>query len=150
MDPLSITASSIAIITICAQVTSIFTRWMSNVRNIDDTINGLTKEVEILCTVLAAVNETFERPGIGNIIALNAEAQLWPCITGILDSCQGTLRKLKKTLHEVETEKENSSLVQRSAKHVRLGNRKELITSLLSQIHSHHEMLQMLLQCTNM
>jgi hypothetical protein len=35
-------------------------------------------------------------------------------------------------------------------KHIRLGKRKDLIAALLGEVHSYHEMLQMLLQCTNM
>jgi len=116
MDPLSITASSIAIITICFQVTNIVTKWASNVRNIDSTITKLAKEIQILCTVLAAIKETFERPGIGSIIALNSEAQLWPCVSDILHNCWVTLRKLWRTLRELDSEAESSNLVQKGMK----------------------------------
>jgi hypothetical protein len=149
MDPLSVTASSIAIITICSQVTSLVTRWISNIRNVDDTLSNLAKEVGTLSTVLATVGETFERPGLGPIIELNSEAQLWPCIADILENCRATLERLRNTLQKLDSDVESPNLVRKGVKHIRLGNQTELITTLLGQIHSYHGMLQMLLQCAN-
>lgn len=133
-------------------MTKIVTTWVSNVRSVDGTLNKLSKEVGILCTVLAAVKETFEQPALGAIIALialNAEAQLWPCMSEILDSCRGTLQKLRSILYELDSEVESANLVRKGVKHVRLGYRTELISALLGEVHSYHGMLQMLLQCTN-
>lgn len=150
MDPLSTTASSIAIVTICSQVTSIITRWVSNVRKADSTLDKLSKELVILCTVLAAVKKTFERPGLGAIITLNVDSQLWSSITSVLANCRHTLRKLRRTLRELDTELESANLVRKTLKHVRFGKRSELIAALLGEVHSYHGLLQMLLQCTNM
>lgn len=69
------------------------------------------KEVRILYTVLFAVRETFEWPGLNAIIKLNTEAQLLPCISDILGNYQRTLRKLRSTLYELDSKIESSNIV---------------------------------------
>ena len=76
------------------------------------------KEVIILCTVLSAVKETFEWPGLNAVIELNAEAQLLPCISDISSNYRRTLRKLRSTLHELDIGVESGNIVRKGAKHV--------------------------------
>ena len=96
-------------ITIFSQVASIITRLVSNVRNVDRTLDKLWNELVIFCTVLAAVKETFERLELGAIIALNVDSQLWSSITSVLANSRRTLRKLKMILRELDTELESAN-----------------------------------------
>jgi hypothetical protein len=149
MDPLSITASSAAVVTICTQVTTILNRWISGVHKIETTLGNLDREVAALSTTLESVSTTFQRPALVAIIKSDNEATLWSSIAGILKSCKLTMRRLRWILRDLDSRMGGGNIFRKALLYIRLGSKADDIAALLGQIQVYTGMLQMNVQCAS-
>ncbi len=150
MDPLSITASSVAVLTICTQVTHILTKWISSIKNVDNMLWMLDSEVVSLSAMLGSITETFQRPALVAIIESDHDARLWSSTAGILKSCRSSMRRLRTLLTDLDSTMESATVFKKAFKQFWLGQKTDDITALQREIQFHNALLQMNLQCAGM
>jgi len=148
MDPLSIVASSIAIVTICSQVTALISKLVSG-QHTDQLLQALYKEVGLFSTILNSVAAITKRPGL-ECIAENDGGDLWNTMTRILRSSKSTMRGLRKILRDVKEGIEAESLWRRSVAFLIFERKKNEIWDLLREIQSGKATLQIALQSANL
>lgn len=149
MDPLSITASSIAVVTVCSQVVSLVAKWTIGVREIDSTLKNLETEVIALSTVVTSVKETFERPELSAVVASHSETRLWQTLGGSLNTCKRSTRRLKRMLKDLNGGVENDGIWNRGTRLTRFKSKKDEIAEQLRSIQSYKATIQVALQCAS-
>jgi hypothetical protein len=150
MDPLSIIASSIAIVTICSQVTAILSKWIYGVQNVETTLGYLAREVAALSTTLKSISTIFQRSALIAIIEDESEAWLLSSIGGILKGCKLTMRRLRRIISDLDNTIGTGSIFRKILLHIRLGSKMDDVAALLRQIQACSGLLQMNMQCVSM
>jgi len=148
MDPLSVTASSIAIATICSQVITILSKWISG-RHADQILHTLNRELGLLSTTLTSITALSQRPDV--IFApAHEEDGFWNNVNLVLRSCKSTMRLLRRLLRDISAGIEAGSIWRRSIAHILFQGKKSDIAELLRDIQSSKATLQIALQCATM
>lgn len=93
MDPLSIVASTLAIVAFCDRVVSIFQEWKDARKVSDRKLSRFMEKVAALHSILTDTRRTFERPDLLAIIENDQRyGRVWPDIPGVLEGCKATMR----------------------------------------------------------
>src|SRR5438552_5615534 len=102
MDPLSLTVSVTALLTLCAQVGSLCTNYVSDVSDIDGTVATMRIEVSALSEVLTNIKSTLDSESFGNIrfevLQATSDENHWKCVNGVLHGCEEALTDFKTVL----------------------------------------------------
>ncbi|ERF69137.1 hypothetical protein EPUS_01093 [Endocarpon pusillum Z07020] len=146
MDPLSIVGAVASVSkTVYSASTTLYT-FVSETRNVDQTVIDLATEVDALNSALKEVEAVLKSPTI-----IDAEKrgsaednkQLWQTIYGALDECQITVVRIDSALDGVR--KKRSNWATQTFRQMKLNLGKDEIDSLRAQTHTHYSALKMAL-----
>ncbi|KAF3920597.1 Ankyrin-1 [Orbilia brochopaga] len=125
MDPLSISASVTALLTICFQITRSAVSFGAEISEIDETITDLFSELQELQTVTENIKSTLDSGALQTIeSATGHEAQHWRCVERVLEQCRSTISSLRRDLQAIEAARGSDKV---------LGRLRALFTSRLSE-----------------
>jgi len=140
-DPLSITGSVVALITVSVKVSILLKQFCDEVSGVDATLTGLLGDISNLQQVLESMKETFEQDEIkSNFHATGHTGNHWKNLARSLEDGVGTLQQLTTLL---ETVNKTTSFLDGPRKHIRLKSGIEQIAIYRDQIQSYHAALQL-------
>lgn len=149
MNPLSIAASSIALVTFCAQVVGILSQFIDQANRVDDTVKAFFDEISALSRVLSSISSSFTDPALSSRIALTGhEGQHWRDVLTSMEDCRRTLERLLKILGKVRSEEKGA--LRRTRKQFLLNVASGEIAVLRNQILLFTQTLQISLQMINL
>jgi len=145
MDPLSITASAIGIITFCSQTTKILAQLIDDNKNVDHTIKGFSDEVSHLSSVVQSISTSFQDPDIVSRISTTGhKGQHWRDVQKCLANAKTCLGRLTTILTTLKSSKKG--IPGRVVKQVRVSLASGEIALLRRQISSFTQTMQISLQ----
>ena len=108
MDPLSLTVSATALITVCVQVGSLCKNYIDEVVDIDNVVRDLGLEVSALSDILANFRATLESDAFTAArvdAAIGHEGEHWRGVDRVLAECKGTVTDLRSILEGASRER---------------------------------------------
>lgn len=140
-DPLSITASVLALITVSVKVTVLLKQFRDDVSGVDATLTGLLSDVSNLQQVLESMKETFDQDEIKlNLQTTGHAGNHWKNLARSLEDGGGTLRQLTTLLESVN---KTTSFLDGPRKQLRLKSAIDQIAVYRDQIQSYRAALQL-------
>jgi hypothetical protein len=145
MDPLSITAASVGLVTFCGQIIRILSQFVDDSKGVDNTVNGFSDEIAALARVLNSISISFRDPVVSSLTALTGhEGQHWRDVQRSLGDCHLSLDRLAKILEKLKADEKN--VFRRARKQFKLNMRSGEIACLRRQILSFTQTMQISLQ----
>lgn len=140
-DPLSITASVVALIQVSVQVTVLLKQFRDEVNVVDATLTGLLNDVDGFQRVLESMKETFEQDDIkSNLQVTGHVGSHWKNLSRSLDDGANTLRQLHTLLDGIN---KKTSILDAPRKQLRLKSAVDQIGVYREQIQSYRAALQL-------
>ncbi|KAK6537443.1 hypothetical protein TWF694_011629 [Orbilia ellipsospora] len=147
MDPLSISASVTALLTICLQITKSAASFTIAISDIDETIADLFSEIEELQTVTENIKSTLDSGAIRAVQSSTGhEAQHWRCVERVLEQCRSTVLSLHKDLTALEAARGSNKLLGRLQAHFKSLFSEKRIKGYYNKIASSKDTLQISFQ----
>lgn len=147
MDPISIAcAVGAATKTVSSAIIRIHV-FFGDVKEVDDTIQGLLAELTGLESSLDAIKHGLCDPALSkteNIAEKQRSNPVFKALKGNLDSCQATLDRFNSTVNGLNTA--GTSIASRAGRQVRLDWNKDQIATWRSQLQTHTGALNLALQ----
>src|SRR5204863_9854361 len=98
MDPLSITAASVGLVTFCHQIIETLSQFVDDSKRVDDTVKVFSDEIAALAQVLNSMSISFRDPAVSSLTALTGhEGRHWRDVQRSLDNCRFSLEKLQRS-----------------------------------------------------
>jgi hypothetical protein len=133
MDPASSIVTLVGAAVATAKIISQLKSFISDVRGIDETVQGFLSEINSLNTVLESIKDSF--PKVQQLLAQSDQVKrLWASVIQTGEGCNLAVGKLHRVLRRYEKSTTNaySALV----KHLKLGGQENEILELRRQITS--------------
>lgn len=141
VDPLSITASIVALIQVSLQVTVLIKEFRNEVSGVEATLAGLLSDVDGFQRVLESMKETIDENEINtNLHATGHVGNHWKNLARSLNDGADALRKLQVLLYSVN---KKTSVLDAHRKQIRLKSATGQISRYREQIQSSHSALQL-------
>lgn len=145
MDPLSITAAAVSIVTFCSQTTTILAQLIDDNKNVDHTIKGFSDEVTHLSNVVESIGTNFQDPSIAlRTSSTGHEGQHWRDVQKCFADAKRCLERLTIILTTLKSSKKG--IPGRVVKQVRLSIASGEIALLRRQLSSFTQTMQISLQ----
>jgi hypothetical protein len=147
MDPLSIAASSAALVTLCTKISKSLYRFICDSRGVDQALEKFRDEVDDLKGFLASIESSF-RDSSTAIAALREttghEQSHWEKAQRGMNDCRGTLERLSSVLEQVRGDHGNSrAFFSRQRRQIRLDMNSTEIIALRYQIQSYKDTMKL-------
>lgn len=147
LDPLSIAATSAALVGTCGRLVGFVYQFAQKVTTVDTALGMLSIELEELRRVLAAVHTTFSNPELARAAfepQTGHEGQHWANVKRSMSDCETCLCTLERLLEKVS--KEDSGLVGRGKKILKMSWKDEYISLHKQQISAYRHTMELSLQ----
>jgi Glu-tRNA(Gln) amidotransferase subunit E-like FAD-binding protein len=145
MDPLSITAAAVGLITFSGQIIGTLSQFVDDSKRVDDAVKDLSDEIAALARVLNSMAISFRDPIVSSLTALTGhEGQHWRDVQRSLGDCRLSFEKLANILEKVKADEKN--VLRRARKQFKLNMRSGEIVYLRRQILSFTQTMQISLQ----
>jgi uncharacterized protein YoxC len=140
-DPLSITASVVALLGISVRVTVLLKQFRDEVSVVDATLTGLLNDVDGFQRVLGSMKETFEQDVIkSNLQTTGHAGSHWKNLARSLKDGENTLQQLASLLDGLN---KKTSVLDGPRKQLRFKSAIEQIATYREQIQSYRAALQL-------
>jgi hypothetical protein len=145
MDPLSITAATVGLVTFSGQIIGTLSQFVDDSKRVDDTVKDFSDEIAALARVLNSMAISFRDPAVSSLTALTGhEGQHWRDVQRSLGDCRLSFEKLANILEKVKADEKN--VLRRARKQFKLNMRSGEIACLRRQILSFTQTMQISLQ----
>jgi hypothetical protein len=147
VEPLSIVASSTALVATCIKLTHYIWSYHNKVQTVDTALRVLGIEIDQLSGVLGSICTSFSDPVIAGAaldVQTGHEAQHWRNVRQSMEDCKETLSKLEGVLGRFN--KVEGGIWRRTKKVVKLGMKGEDIAMLKQQITAYRQTMQLSFQ----
>ena len=146
MDPLSIAASSGALVTLCRTISTSLYTFIHDTRMVDQTLEVFRNEIDDFSGVLESIESSFRDPTLAKA-ALRAmtghERPHWEKATRFMNDCHATLERLRSVLALVNGE---HGFLRRPRRQIKLDMNSKEIVALRQQIQSYKATMDLSLQ----
>ena len=116
MDPLSISASCIGIVSSVVALTTTISSWVNSVRGMDTTIAELDRELKELSGVAQSLRTCVDDPEVATAIrsvdlaATTSNSSVWSSIMAIVAECDLTLKRYRLLLQKIDSAGDSSKV----------------------------------------
>jgi hypothetical protein len=147
MDPLSIAASSAALVTLCAKISKSLYKFICDGRGVDRALEAFRDEIDDLSGFLASIESSF-RDNRTATAALRQttghEQSHWQKAQRGMNDCHGTLEKLSSVIERVRGDHGNGhAFFSRQRRQIRLDMKSAEIVALRHQIQSYKDTMKL-------
>jgi uncharacterized protein (DUF3084 family) len=154
MDPLSIAASSAALVTLCVKISKSLCEFISDSRKVDKALGEFRDEIDDLSGVLALIESSF-RDNRTATAALREttghEQSHWRKAERSMIDCRKTLDRLSSVLEELRGDHKNGhTFFSRQRRQIRLDMSSTEIVALRHQIQSYKDTMNLSFQVITM
>jgi Fungal N-terminal domain of STAND proteins len=149
MDPLSIAAASVGLVTFCGQIVGTLSQFVDDSKRVDGTVKTFSDEIASLAGVLNSIAVTFRDPLIASLTALTGhEGQHWRDVQRSLGDCRHSLGRLAIILERIKASEYD--ILRRARKQFKLNMSSGEIEVLRRQILWFTQTMQISFQMINM
>jgi hypothetical protein len=154
MDPLSIAASSAALVTLCTKISKSLCKFFSDSRKVDEALEAFRDEIDDLSGVLTLIDSNFRDNKTATAALLpttGQEQSHWEKAEKSMKDCHGTLDRLSSLLERLRGDHKNShAFFARQRRQFRLDMNSTEIVTLRHQIQSYKDTMKLSFQVITM
>jgi chromosome segregation ATPase len=147
MDPLSIAASSAALVSLCAKISNSLYKFICDSREVDQTLEAFRDEIDDLSGVLASIESSFRDSRTATAALRETtghEQSHWEKAERGMNDCRGTLERLSSVLEQVRGDHGNGhAFFSRQRRQIRLDMNSAQIVTLRHQIQSYKDTMKL-------
>ncbi|KAH7369804.1 hypothetical protein BKA65DRAFT_5389 [Rhexocercosporidium sp. MPI-PUGE-AT-0058] len=142
MDPLSITASTVALATLCMKVSTTVYEFTTDVRDVVTNVQNLYHGLRSLSEVLTNVSTAWSENPLVALAQSGPDGNLWICVKDSVGNCEVVLKKLEAVLDKVSAENAvGKGFMRRPVKQIRLNLNKRDIQGFSSEVQTYERAL---------
>ena len=154
MDPLSIAASSAALVTLCAKISKSLYRFICDSRGVDQALDAFRDEIDDLSGLLSSIESNFRDSRTATAALRETtgyEQSHWEKAQRGMNDCRGTLERLSSVLEQVRGDHGNGHVFfSRQRRQIRLDMKSTEIVTLRNQIQSYKDTMKLSLNVITM
>jgi tRNA threonylcarbamoyladenosine modification (KEOPS) complex Pcc1 subunit len=147
MDPLSIAASSAALVSLCAKISNSLYKFICDAREVDRALEAFRDEIDDLWGFLASIESSFRDNRIATAALRETtghEQSHWEKAQRGMNDCRRTLERLSSVIEQVKGDHGNShTFFSRQRRQIRLDMNSTEIVALRSQIQSYKDTMKL-------
>ncbi|PVH87971.1 hypothetical protein DL98DRAFT_632184 [Cadophora sp. DSE1049] len=150
MDPLSITASTVALARLCMKVSTTVYEFTIDTRDVDTNVQNLYRGLKSLSQVLTNVSTAWSENPLVAVAQTGPDGNLWICVKESVQNCEVVLTKLEAVLDEISAENGvGKGFMRRPVKQIRLNMNKKDIQAFGSEVQTYERALSIALNAIN-
>jgi hypothetical protein len=147
MDPLSIAASSAALVSLCAKISKSLYKFICDSREVDQALKAFRDEIDDLSGFLASIESSFRDSRTATAALRETtghEQSHWEKAQRGMNDCRGTLERLSSVLEQVRGDHGNGhGFFSRQRRQIRLDMNSTQIVALRHQIQSYKDTMKL-------
>jgi hypothetical protein len=154
MDPLSIAASSAALVSLCAKISKSLYKFICDSREVDQALEAFHDEIDEFSGFLASIESSFRDSRTATLTLRETtghEQSHWEKAERSMKDCRGTLERLSSVLEQVKGDHGNGhAFFSRQRRQIRLDMNSTQIVTLRRQIQSYKDTIKLSLHVITM